>query len=351
VASRREARTGPISRNFMSIAQNVAYRRRRATCTFNCFALDPRSGALFRSTPLPVRLPAAREASPPRRTLARPSRLRFPQLTRSLLEPTCRWAGTSLPCAAQGLVDAVSVCLAWHATPLRDASGTALLVRASCVLVVTPAGGLSDGWFMRTGSASSGTGPPPATLHRPGRRPAACPHSPGHEEAPGREPPRHRFDTRYAPPPRWPERHEASAGAALARTGQTSRMTHRETYRWTPQGDEMPDVRVHGPRDELRHLTRVRPPAGKVRQHLRSGIRPGETNGVTSRGPSRCHACRARGGRDGGRAGHRDRAGVKLMQGEGREATRTGRVGRARGARGVRRRRGAPGVPRRCRGG
>jgi len=183
----------------LRIAHNGLSPRRRSTCTFNCFALDPRSGALFRSTPLPVRLPAAREASPPRRTLARPSRLRFPQLTRSLLEPTCRWAGTSLPCAAQGLVDAVSVCLAWHATPLRDASGTALLVRAACVLFVTPAGGLSDGWFMRTGSASSGTGPPPASLHRPGRRTAASSRSPGHEEAPGREPPRYRFDTRTAP--------------------------------------------------------------------------------------------------------------------------------------------------------
>jgi len=185
-----------------SITHSAAHRWRRSTCTFNSFALDPRSGALFRSTPLPVRLPAAREASPPRRTLARPSRLRFPQLTRSLLEPTCRWVGTSLPYAAQGLVDAVSVCLAWHATPHRDASGTALLVRAACVLVATPAGGLFDGWFMRTGSASSGTGTLPDPLHRPGRRPAACSHSPGHEEAPGREPPRYRFDTRTAPPSR-----------------------------------------------------------------------------------------------------------------------------------------------------
>lgn len=115
---------------------------------------------------------------------------------------TCRWAGTSLPCAAPGLVDAVSVCLAGHATPLRDASGTALLVRASCVLVVTPAGGLSDGWFMRIGSASSGTGTLPDPPHRAGNRPAACSHSPGHEEAPGREPPRHRVGTRHAPPPR-----------------------------------------------------------------------------------------------------------------------------------------------------
>lgn len=36
---------------------------------------------------------------------------------------------------------------------------------------------------------------------------------------------------------------------------------------------------VHAPRDELRHPTRVRPPAGKLRQHLPSGIRLGETNG------------------------------------------------------------------------
>ena len=185
-----------------SIAHGAAHSWRRSTCTFNCSALDPRSGALFRSTPLPVRFPAAREASPPRRTLARPSRLRFPQLTRSLLEPTCRWAGTSLPCAVRGLVDAVSVRLAWHATPLRDASGSALLVRAACVLVVTPAGGHSDGWFMRTGSSSSGTGTLPDPLHRTGRRTAAPSHSPGHEEAPGREPPRHRIGTRHAPPHR-----------------------------------------------------------------------------------------------------------------------------------------------------
>jgi len=59
------------------IAQNVSSRQRRATCTFSWSALDPRCGALLRSTPLPVGLPAPREASPPRRTLVRPSRLRF----------------------------------------------------------------------------------------------------------------------------------------------------------------------------------------------------------------------------------------------------------------------------------
>lgn len=126
----------------------------------------------------------------------------FPQLTRSLLEPTCRWAGTSLPCAARGLVAAVSGCLAWHATPLRGASATALFVRVTCVHSFTPAGGLCDGWFVRTSAASSGTGPLPAPPHRTGRRTVPFMHPPGHSEAPGREPPRHRNDDRTAPPPR-----------------------------------------------------------------------------------------------------------------------------------------------------
>ena len=68
-------------------------------------------------------------------------------------------------------MNAVSVCLAWHATPLRDASGTALVVRALCVLVATPAGGLSDGWSMRTRSAPFGTGSSPVSLQRPAAGP------------------------------------------------------------------------------------------------------------------------------------------------------------------------------------
>ena len=172
----------------MRIAHNGLSPRRRSTCTFNCFALDPRSGALFRSTPLPVRLPAAREASPPRRTLARPSRLRFPQLTRSLLEPTCRWAGTSLPCAAQGLVDAVSVCLAWHATPLRDASGTApLCAQHACSSSPLPgaspmAGSCAPGLLLPgpdrspTRSTAPADDPQPVRTHPAMRKPPAGSH-------------------------------------------------------------------------------------------------------------------------------------------------------------------------------
>ena len=43
-------------------------------------------------------------------------------------------------------------------------------------------------------------------------------------------------------------------------------MTEREPYRWTPQGDEMPDVRVHGSRDELVSPTNLGDWEGLARQ-------------------------------------------------------------------------------------